>query len=221
MNGSDDQENLVLLTAREHYIAHWLLVKIARDEKESIKLRYAFSAFLYNQTKRNFTSRQYKIIKEHLAIVQSNREISEETRQKMRESIKNRPPISEETKQKMVEVSKNRILSEEFKNNLRTMNINRKHTEKAKQNMKLAQQNRPPISEETRQKMRESAKNRKVKVKQSEATIQRMKEVKANISEETRKKMSIAAKNRIKKNGAGTGNSGQFTRADQTPEEEK
>lgn len=28
LNGSNSSENLVLLTAREHFICHWLLVKI-------------------------------------------------------------------------------------------------------------------------------------------------------------------------------------------------
>lgn len=39
MNGSDDSDNLVPLTPREHFIAHWLLAK-ANPENE--KLTYAF-----------------------------------------------------------------------------------------------------------------------------------------------------------------------------------
>ena len=41
MGGSDEKDNLVLLTAREHFICHWLLVRIYTDNK---KLIYSFHA---------------------------------------------------------------------------------------------------------------------------------------------------------------------------------
>jgi len=42
MNGTNDINNLVLLTAREHFLAHWILVKIHRG---NFKLIYAFNSF--------------------------------------------------------------------------------------------------------------------------------------------------------------------------------
>jgi len=41
LGGSDNKENLVLLTAREHYIAHWLLYK-SLSRKDKAKMAYAF-----------------------------------------------------------------------------------------------------------------------------------------------------------------------------------
>ncbi len=42
MNGTNDTNNLVLLTAREHYIAHYLLYKIYKNTEHSYKLICAF-----------------------------------------------------------------------------------------------------------------------------------------------------------------------------------
>lgn len=44
LSGSDDKENLVLLTAKEHYFAHHLLHKIYKENK-SLFLAYHYMAF--------------------------------------------------------------------------------------------------------------------------------------------------------------------------------
>lgn len=36
LGGSNDKENLVLLTAREHFLAHWLLVRIYPENSKLI-----------------------------------------------------------------------------------------------------------------------------------------------------------------------------------------
>lgn len=47
INGSNDTQNLVLLTAREHFIAHWLLTKIYPNEPKIIFAFNSFSMKLY------------------------------------------------------------------------------------------------------------------------------------------------------------------------------
>lgn len=42
LGGSDDHDNIVSLTYREHYLAHWLLTKIYLDQKSLYKLSCAF-----------------------------------------------------------------------------------------------------------------------------------------------------------------------------------
>jgi hypothetical protein len=42
MGGSNDKENLVQLTAREHFICHWLLIKMTEGEDRS-KMLYALN----------------------------------------------------------------------------------------------------------------------------------------------------------------------------------
>lgn len=56
--GSDCKDNLVLLTAREHYIAHWLLIKIT---PENWKLYFAFYKMskMNNKNQRVISSKQF------------------------------------------------------------------------------------------------------------------------------------------------------------------
>lgn len=121
LGGSNKKENVILLTAREHYIAHWLLWKATRNTK----LAFAFISMAFtNKNNRRLTSIQYerarqvqrdiisdynkgkkrtpeqieKIRQTHLG---SKR--CEETKQKMKEAWKKRRliPVSEETRQKI------------------------------------------------------------------------------------------------------------------------
>ena len=55
-NGTNSKDNLVLLTPREHFICHWLLIKFTSGNVK-IKMMYALSFF----TTRNINSRQYAI----------------------------------------------------------------------------------------------------------------------------------------------------------------
>lgn len=57
LSGSDDKENLVLLTAKEHYIAHHLLHKHYKENK-SLFLAYHFMSFTKN--KENITATEYE-----------------------------------------------------------------------------------------------------------------------------------------------------------------
>jgi hypothetical protein len=38
MGGDDSKENLVMLTARQHYLAHWLLYKLSKNINEKEKV---------------------------------------------------------------------------------------------------------------------------------------------------------------------------------------
>jgi hypothetical protein len=47
LGGGDDPDNLVELTAREHFLCHWLLVKMCQPEDKS-KMSSAFNAMCRN-----------------------------------------------------------------------------------------------------------------------------------------------------------------------------
>jgi hypothetical protein len=49
LGGSDEPNNLVNLTAREHFIAHWLLTKMVSSGKQKYQLWNAFSCMLYRE----------------------------------------------------------------------------------------------------------------------------------------------------------------------------
>lgn len=57
LGGCNSKSNLVLLTPREHFLAHWLLLKI---HPTNVKLRYAFTCFNKGKHKRNLTSKQFE-----------------------------------------------------------------------------------------------------------------------------------------------------------------
>lgn len=124
--GTDDNENLVRLTAREHYIAHLLLAKIYNDFK-------MYSAVLYMQCRSNshqrdykFNSRLYEQMRKKFAIYISEnnkgntawnkgKKMSEIARQHMREAQLKRPPTSQQTKLKMSTVRKGKKYSTKHK----------------------------------------------------------------------------------------------------------
>lgn len=66
LGGSDAKSNLVVLTAREHFLCHWLLTKMLADSKQKIKMQFAFSAFAQNnksQIREKVTGKKYEVMK--------------------------------------------------------------------------------------------------------------------------------------------------------------
>ena len=103
LGGSDDKENLVNLTAREHFICHWLLVKMTQGENRS-KMVYALRGMNANNEYQEryssyITSRVYERYRiEHSKIhsetmkgkipVNKGRKMSEEQKELLRQRAK-------------------------------------------------------------------------------------------------------------------------------------
>jgi hypothetical protein len=68
MDGSDEKDNLVLLTAREHYVAHQLLVKIYPN---NYKLIYAVKVMHLSNSKIIRNNREYEWIKKNFSKIHS------------------------------------------------------------------------------------------------------------------------------------------------------
>ena len=51
MGGEKDKENIVFLTAREHFICHWLLIKMIREIEFKRKMAYALHKMLHSKNK--------------------------------------------------------------------------------------------------------------------------------------------------------------------------
>lgn len=179
-----DEENIVRLTASEHYKAHYLLVRLY--EEEGNREAYVKMLFAFNQMSRIFNwknitdedieelSKLYGELK--VKIVENNKPMlgkhhSEETRRKMSESRrgKQRKP---ETVRKIAEKNRGQHRSEETR---------RKISERAK---RRTGENNPFYgrhhSEETKRKMSESMKGnqRSLGRKLSEETKRKISEVK-------------------------------------------
>lgn len=111
MGGTDEPENIVPLTAREHFICHWLLVKIVEDDVK-YKLMYALS-MMQNKSKynpdRNLTSRQYEICKKYNSIATRLRpKLTKEQEERRRKNIKSSWDKSPERKKLLSEKTKER-----------------------------------------------------------------------------------------------------------------
>ena len=94
LGGSNNQSNLVALTAREHYVCHLLLIRMTEGNARTSMLR-AFNAFKMSGSKnpRNLTARQYQTVRlltEGLPSWNAGKKHSPETRAKISAARKGR-----------------------------------------------------------------------------------------------------------------------------------
>jgi hypothetical protein len=77
LGGKNNKENLVNLTAREHFICHWLLTKMVSTTKHKYQMWNAFSCMLYrenaSQQRYKISSRKFEIIKQGGSQIKSER----------------------------------------------------------------------------------------------------------------------------------------------------
>jgi len=133
LGGSDEKENLVELTAREHFICHWLLIKMTEGEDRS-KMLYALNGMKaenrYQQryhtkiTARVYEKYRIEHAENHSKVMKSKKLVpwnkggavlSEEQRKRISASAKNRKPLSSEAREKGNEKRKGQKRSEETK----------------------------------------------------------------------------------------------------------
>jgi|LakMenEpi03Aug12_release.lakeMendotaPanAssembly.Ray.scaffolds.fasta_scaffold248145_2 hypothetical protein len=175
LGGTDDTGNLVDLTAREHFICHWLLVKMNSGEDRA-KMVYALRMMRaekigQHRYKTKITARVYENIKQEYAIIQSvkvtgkgngmwGKTHSEEARQRISEANTGRvQPLDEKEKQKAaITGRKRKPFSDEWRANMSA-------AKQGENNNRYGVK----ITEDTRKKMREKAIGRK----QSAETVQK------------------------------------------------
>jgi len=100
LGGDDSPTNLVALTAREHFLAHWLLAKMHPDNDS---LTYAWNMMCVGRTQ---SSHLYKYAREEVSRRRTGKSWgnhTEETKRNMSISRRGRklPPVSTETRDKM------------------------------------------------------------------------------------------------------------------------
>jgi len=166
MGGTNKKENLVLLTAREHFVCHWLLIKCVSVGVD--KMNYALWSMMNVENEHHqrykITSRIYENLRTKLASVfrdqHKGKPKSEEHKRKISESRKrliaegklkvneNKEKykklskkmigrsLSEETKKKISESNKGKIISEEQKQYLSKLNTGKKWSEEKKNKLR-------------------------------------------------------------------------------------
>jgi hypothetical protein len=194
LGGSDYSDNLVTLTAREHFICHWLLSRLYPEHRG---LAYAFNMMCNVKLDVRYipSSIAYSEARERFSILQKGKIISEDQKNKISKTLSGRKLSEDHSNNKRI-AQTGLKRSEEIKNKLSDSQkklsidrpdiaINRGLTIKGKkrteeQKLYISQRTKEamalkPLSEETRKKMSESRKGK-------------------SYSEETRKKISESHK---------------------------
>ena len=95
MGGTNHSDNLVALTAREHFVCHWLLTKMTIGQDRTKMLR-AFNAFKMASRKnpRKLTARQYSIAR-NTVVPYSPRVVDPETGRKISKALTGKTQTAE------------------------------------------------------------------------------------------------------------------------------
>lgn len=111
LGGNDDASNLVNLTAREHFVCHWLLTKITKGEdraKMLLALQMMKGQGQYQQRyNTKITARVYNTIREEVGRVNSERNkgrvqpLEENIKQRAAQTGRKRAPFTDEWRAKM------------------------------------------------------------------------------------------------------------------------
>jgi hypothetical protein len=181
LGGSNKKENLINLTAREHFICHLLLIRMYTGANRNKMIHASWAmATLENkhQERYKISSKIYKLLREQYANIKSNSlkgkpgiPHSEETKKKISESLtgKKRSPMSEEAKKKLSASLKGKNLGK-VRSTEQRLAMSKKlkgklgitHSEETKQKLREINlgKKKGPMSEETKKKKSESLKGK-------------------------------------------------------------
>lgn len=181
LGGSNSRDNLVSLTAKEHFICHMLLTRMVSDASAKIKMNNAIwmmQSSSRNQIRYKISATTYKHIKERISESYKNNpnHRSIESRIKQSTTAKGitydeRYGLEKSAELKALRSAKRKPRSEETKAKLRAANLGKKRgpsklkgrvtSEEVKQKISNALKGRvlKPLSDETKQKISETKQN--------------------------------------------------------------
>lgn len=170
MGGSNDKENLVDLTAREHFICHWLLIKMTEGEDRS-KMLYALNGMkAENKYQQRYHTKITARVYEKYRIEHAE---NHSKRMRGRPAWNKGLPQTEEHKEKNRQAALQRApKSEETITKWKESRAGYTHSEETRQKQSLASKGKPkgPMSEE--EKIKRSVKQKGVaKVKTHGANV--------------------------------------------------
>ena len=156
LGGTNDEENLIDLYAREHFIAHKLL---ALENPDNKSLNYAWTMMSWIksdcQQRYNISSKEYEEARKKFSELQRTKKgiklgpMSEEHKRKIGDAEKGKI-VSEETREKIGNAHRGKQISEEQKKKLSKVNsgINnpmygKRHTKEAKEKISKSNKGKP------------------------------------------------------------------------------
>lgn len=194
MGGTNDEENLIDLFAREHFIAHKLLAEENPDNK-SLVFAWTCMAFPNSGVQKRYelTPEEYEEARKAISKAMSGRYVSEETKKKISDAKKGKP-LPEWITAKAAEVHRGVPLTEEHKNNLSKALAGRVFSNEHKANISKAKKDKPLSEAEKAARIKVGEMNRGRKC--SEETKDKISAANKGkrVSEESRKRMSEAKK---------------------------
>lgn len=171
LGGKDEEDNYVLLTFREHIIAHMLLYKLYPNKS---KLAYALLRMIQssksdrkeNQYKLNklgqpikFSTRYYEDLRiksiEYLKEINTGKKHSKETIEKIRKA-KTGVKYSDETRKLLSEMRKGHLVSKDTREKISKSRKGIIFTEEHKAKLSIVGKNRKKATLETRNKIKEN-----------------------------------------------------------------
>jgi hypothetical protein len=159
LGGSNDKDNLVDLTAREHFICHWLLTKMYTGEAKA-KMIYALNGMkrsneFVQRYETAITSRVYENLKKEFSIAHS-------ATMKGRTPWNKGIPVTEEQREKNRIAATGKKFSQEVIEKRSAKIKGQKRSEETKLKMSIASKGKPkgPMSEETKIKISQGTKGK-------------------------------------------------------------
>lgn len=158
IGGTNDADNLVDLTAREHFICHRLLPKMTTGIAKQKMTFAAWALTMRNQhrEKIKISSRTYQFLKEERAKQLRGKPISEESKQRLRLANIGKP-CSAEKREKIRKSNIGKIQSNETKQKRALSRTGLKHSDETRRKMSISAKGRKN-SDETIRKIKEARK---------------------------------------------------------------
>lgn len=126
LGGRNIKLNIVKLSAREHFICHWLLTKMVDDTNDKYKMANAFSCMLYRQ---NDNQHRFKITPKVFEIIKKNLSKSKSIKFSGKQNPMYGKKHSEVSKNKIAEGNKNKVVSEETRTKLSLLHRGKRKSE--------------------------------------------------------------------------------------------
>jgi hypothetical protein len=106
LNGNNDNDNIIKLTAKEHFIVHWLLTKMCISESHTRKMKYAMRSMSWNKTgNRIISAWQYELARKKVSESAKGRNVTDLTRKKLSIAGKKRFQNEENRKKMSISIS--------------------------------------------------------------------------------------------------------------------
>lgn len=143
LGGSNEEDNLIDLFAKEHFIAHKLLA-LEHPDNKSLIFAWTCMAFPNNKVQYRYElePEEYEEAKVSLSKALTGRTLSDDTKTKLSNARKGKP-ISEETKQKISDALKGRTLSNEWKRKISESNKGKVFSDEHKENISKGKRGKP------------------------------------------------------------------------------